>query len=380
MIDSAILDREVSAKTPEGVPIHVTYVPRPGLLSLAVVNFLFNVITLTIYRFWAKTRVRRHIWSSIHINGEPLEYTGTGKELFLGALIVFLVLILPLVILGVAISLWFGPQHPLVGVLQFAGITLVLLLTGMAIYRARRYRLSRTLWRGIRGTLVGSAWTYSLIYFGSLLLKGVTLGWSTPAMNTELQQRITREMRFGDAAFSFRGSAGPLYPAYAFCWFAAIAIVLMGLALFVGALGVIIYGELKELFETEGPGAKFSKVSLIAGVAAAGFVLYLLYGMVWTIYQAKEMNAFAAYTGFHQARLRLNATAPSLIRLWLGNIAIFIFTLGIGSPFILQRNVRYFCDRLTVDGTVDVEGIRQSKQPVLKRGEGLLEAFDIDGF
>jgi uncharacterized membrane protein YjgN (DUF898 family) len=293
---------------------------------------------------------------------------------------VFLVLILPLVILGVAISLWFGPQHPLVGVLQFAGITLVLLLTGMAIYRARRYRLSRTLWRGIRGTLVGSAWTYSLIYFGSLLLKGVTLGWSTPAMNTELQQRITREMRFGDSAFSFRGSAGPLYPAYAFCWFAAIAIVLMGLALFVGALGVIIYGELKELFETEGPGAKFSKVSLIAGVAAAGFVLYLLYGMVWTIYQAKEMNAFAAYTGFHQARLRLNATAPSLIRLWLGNIAIFIFTIGIGSPFILQRNVRYFCDRLTVDGTVDVEGIRQSKQPVLKRGEGLLEAFDIDGF
>ncbi|HEX9597499.1 MAG TPA: DUF898 family protein, partial [Anaerolineales bacterium] len=149
-----------SAKMARGMPIHVTYVPRRGLFSLSVVNFLLTLITLSIYRFWAKTKVRRHIWSSVHINGEPLEYTGTGKELFLGALVVFLLFILPLVLLAVGATLWLGPQHPLVGTLQVAATVLVLLLTGMAIYRARHYRLSRTLWRGIRGTLVGSAWTY----------------------------------------------------------------------------------------------------------------------------------------------------------------------------------------------------------------------------
>jgi uncharacterized membrane protein YjgN (DUF898 family) len=110
------------------------------------------------------------------------------------------------------------------------------------------------------------------------------------------------------------------------------------------------------------------------------FLLYVLYLAVWSIYGAKEMRAFAAYTGLHQARLRLDATGPSLFALWLGNLLIFISTIGIGTPFILQRNMRYFCDRLTIDGTVNIASIEQSREPVLKRGEGLAEAFDIDGF
>jgi uncharacterized membrane protein YjgN (DUF898 family) len=198
MSDLAVLIPPPESRTPGGVAIQVTYVSRRGLVSLSIVNFLLVVATLTIYRFWAKTRVRRHIWSCVHINGEPLEYTGTGKELFLGALVVFLLFVLPLVMLAVGLTLWLGPEHSLIGNVQMAGTALVLILFGMAIYRARRYRLSRTLWRGIRGTLIGSAWTYSFLYFGSLLLKAVTLGWSTPAMNLELRQRLVREMRFGD--------------------------------------------------------------------------------------------------------------------------------------------------------------------------------------
>ena len=60
--------------------LNFSYVKRPGLLKLTIVNFLLSVITLGFYRFWAKTNVRKHIWSSVHINGEPLEYTGTSME------------------------------------------------------------------------------------------------------------------------------------------------------------------------------------------------------------------------------------------------------------------------------------------------------------
>ena len=62
----------------QGNTIGIEYVPRPGLGRLAIVNFLLNLVTLTIYRFWAKTNVRKHIWSCVHINGQPLEYTGRG--------------------------------------------------------------------------------------------------------------------------------------------------------------------------------------------------------------------------------------------------------------------------------------------------------------
>ena len=174
---------------------------------------------------------RQHIWSSIRINGETLEYTGTGGELFRGALVVFLALILPTVVLFTVLTAVLGPQHPVLGAAQLFVLLLFLLLTGMAVYRARRYRLSRTYWRGIRGTLVGSSWKYSLVYFGSLILRGLTLGWSTPAMNLELQQRITREMRFGETAFSFRGRAGPLYPTYALCWFGLLGAIVLVLAI-----------------------------------------------------------------------------------------------------------------------------------------------------
>ncbi|MGH6875006.1 MAG: YjgN family protein [Aestuariivirgaceae bacterium] len=367
---TTLVDSQVERPARRGVPIAVTYVPRPGLASLAIINFLLMLVTLSLYRFWAKTKVRRHIWSCIHINGEPLEYTGTGKELFLGALIVFLLLILPIILILVTATVWLGQEHPVTGLLQTAVTVLVLLLTGMAIYRARRYRLSRTLWRGIRGTLVGSSWRYSLLYFGSWLLKIFTLGWSTPAMNVELQQRITRDMRFGETPFTFKGSAGRLYPAYALCWFLVTIVVLFGFALGSGVLYSLYYnGNLG-----------FPWAKLLAAGAVAAVAIYVLYFLAWTIYQAREMNAFAAYTGFDAARFRLTATAASLSALWLGNLFILLFTIGIGMPFILQRNVRYLCDRLTVDGTVDVESIRQSRQPLGKRGEGLADAFDIDSF
>lgn len=365
-----------AGESPADIPLRVTYVPRPGLVRLTLTNFLLNLVTLFVYRFWAKTRVRRHVWSCVHINGEPLEYTGTGKELFLGAVIVLLLFILPLVLVAVGATLWLGPQHPVAGALQFVGTALVLLLTGFAIYRARRYRLSRTMWRGIRGALTGSAMSYSLLYFGSFLLKGLTLGWSTPAMNTELQKRIVSNMHFGDTAFGFRGSAGPLYPAYGLSWF---GVVFLGLAVLAAAAALYWAAVLGLWRNLERISDSRWVVSLLI-LATGALLVYIVYLAAWSIYQAKEYRAFAAYTSFARARFELDARAPSLLGLWVGNLFIIVLTIGIFWPFVLQRNIRYFCDRLTVEGGVPVASIKQSTQPMLKRGEGLAEAFDIDGF
>lgn len=374
----------------KGVPISVTYVARRGLGRICILNFLFNLLTLSIFRFWGKTRVRRHIWSCVEINGQALEYTGTGKELFLGALIVFAVLFLPLIIATSVLATVFGPGHPAIFLFQITFALLILVLYGMAIYRARRYRLSRTLWRGIRGTLIGSPWSYSLLYFGALLLRSMTMGWSTPAMNLELQQRLTREMRFGETAFTFKGKAGPLYPAYALSWFATMLAVI-AVAIVAGAEAWWWFSdrwdELMHAFTPDtapqtGTGEVHAALvlKLIGLIAGSLLLLYLLVGMVWTIYQAREMTNFWSYTGIDRAQFRVHATVGSLIRLWLGNILIFIFSLGIATPFMAQRNVRYICDRLTIDGTVDVDSIVQSRQPLDRRGEGLADAFDIDIF
>jgi uncharacterized membrane protein YjgN (DUF898 family) len=363
-----------------GSPVSIEYIEKPGLGRIALLNFGLTLITLSIYRFWAKTNVRRHIWSCVHINGEPLEYTGRGGELFLGFLIVFAVLILPIFVTALVLQLTLGPQHPALVAFNFAVVLVVFLLWGMALYRARRYQLSRTLWRGIRGALVGSSLSYSLLYFAAILLRSMTLGWSTPAMNLNLQERMTGDMRFGSMPFRFRGRSGPLYGPYAICWVttAVVWIVVGGLA---GLAFYAIFGDtLKDIFSERSnrpPNMDILGLIVVAGVVAAYLLLAIVSALTWAFYVAREMSIFASYTTLDQARFRLDATGGSLILLILGNIVLILFTLGIAMPFAQQRLVRYFCTRLTVHGTVNVNQIMQSREVVGQTGEGLADAFDV---
>jgi uncharacterized membrane protein YjgN (DUF898 family) len=373
-------DSQVSA----GEEIRVEYVPRPGLGKLSIVNFFLNLITLTLYRFWAKTNVRRHIWSCVYINGQPLEYTGRGIELFKGALIVLGVFLLPFVLLIAFISIYLGPEHPALFAVQALLYLTVFVLWGAALYRARRYQLSRTLWRGIRGTLVGSSITYTLTYFGSMMAKSMSLGWTTPVLDTVLQEQIIGDMRFGDMAFKFKGRAGPLYPTYALCWFLTIAAVVVFCIIFGAEIAALVGPEVTKIFnEIFKPDAapttdQIWTVGRVAMVLFLTFIaLFLVIPMLWAIYSAKELATFASYTSAGNATFKLNATATSLISLVIGNLGILIFTLGIARPFVQQRLIRYICDRISVIGTIDIDHVTQSMAYVDKTGEGLADAFDI---
>jgi uncharacterized membrane protein YjgN (DUF898 family) len=380
-MDAQVPSHDPGRPAPGGEAIAVTYVERPGLLRIAIVNAILSVLTLTIYRFWARTRVRRHVWSCVRINGEPLEYTGTGMELFLGALIVFFVIGLPVVLVNIAIHLLLGPEHWLLIALPGFLTLFFLLLYGMAIYRARRYRLSRTLWRGIRGTLVGSSWAYTIRHFGALLLKIVTLGWATPAMNLMLESRITNEMQFGNQSFRFSGSAAPLYRKFALCWFLTVLVIvpLVGVAAWL-ALADNVQDLLGGIWDPDAPPSEEAIFGIVFGIFGVLILYALLSAVLWASYMVREMNVFASYTRYGDAGFSLAATTPSLIWLWISNLLLVILTLGIAQPYAVQRMFRYFCRRLTVTGTVDVAAMRQSQAALDKRGEGLVDAFDIDAF
>lgn len=360
--------------------IRIDYLPRPGLVRLALVNALLTLITLTLYRFWAKTNVRRHIWSCVHVNGEPLEYTGRGKELFLGALIVFAIFGLPAGLAIAVITIMKGPEHPAIAGVQLLLFFIVSVLWGAAIFRARRYQLSRTLWRGIRGGLEGSALTYTLLYFGSLMARSITLGWSTPALNFSLQEQMTGATRFGSLPFRFKGRAGPLYPAYAVSW----VLMLVAVIALIVATGVFLGPFLADLFkaaETEGaqPADAGNGAIIALIVVIGGLLLFVVYPLVWSVYAAREMALFAQCTTAGEARFDMRVKAREVIWLTLGNFLIVVLTLGIGRPFAQQRLVRFYCDRLTVTGTIDVDSIRQSSLALSRTGEGLADAFDVGG-
>lgn len=380
---------ETSAGDPAAAPesVNIEYVPHPGLAAIALSNFFLNLITLWIYRFWAKTRVRRHIWSSVQVNGEPVEYTGTGKELFLGFIVIMAIVFLPLTLVGFGLAFYYGPESPALVAFQLAIGAVLVTLYGFAIYRARRYRLSRTVWRGIRGALPGSALTYSGKYFAALLLSPITIGWSTPAMNLVLAEHINNDMRFGNTPFSFSGRAGPLYARFAVCWFGTIVAYLLVAALAIvlfysGAFDGIekAFAEIGGESNTSSGGKDANVLGMVAGLIAVYLLYVVIRSTIWSFYTARELNIFAQYTRFSGASFEFNATAWSLITLWLGNIALIIFTLGIAQPFVEQRIMRYFVERLNVHGQIDFASIQQSQAPLDKRGEGLIDALDLDAF
>jgi uncharacterized membrane protein YjgN (DUF898 family) len=79
-----------------------------SFLGLSLKNGLLNIVTLTLYRFWGKTEVRRRVWSTTYLNDEPFEYTGRGVELFIGFLIALGVIGLPFLVVVFAAQL-LGP-------------------------------------------------------------------------------------------------------------------------------------------------------------------------------------------------------------------------------------------------------------------------------
>ena len=62
---------------------------------IAFPNLLLTIVTLGIYRFWATARERRYLWSRTKFVDEHLEWAGTGMELFLGFVMVFVLFGVP---------------------------------------------------------------------------------------------------------------------------------------------------------------------------------------------------------------------------------------------------------------------------------------------
>ncbi len=193
---------------------------------LLVRGALLLICTLGIYRFWLTTDIRRFLWGNTEIAGDHLEYTGTARELLVGFLIAIAIL-LPLNILFFLAALDLGLIGRLSGVMAF---TLLALLGQFATYRARRYRLSRTIYRGVRFYQTGSAWAYAFFALMWWALIALTLGLAYPWAQNSLERFKMRHTFYGDLAGYFEGSALALFLRGLPLWLLVIGPLLGGIA------------------------------------------------------------------------------------------------------------------------------------------------------
>lgn len=389
------------------------------IFPIALVNLVLTFLTVGIYRFWAKTRLRRYFVSRVSFLNDPLEYSGTGLELFIGFCIVMAVLVPFFIVVGMLQGYFMRPgtDNLSSGVFEAAYLLSIYFLYNVAVYRAQRYRLSRISWRGIRGGQEGSALLYAAIAIGLGLVTLMTLGLVYPVMRRILiGYRINRAC-FGAQRLEFSGGLAKLFGAWLLPW-------LLGIALF----GGIAYIAGTAMVDAGGQNADPERIAEASRPLWSRYGMFLLplaiafpFAFIW--YRAVELRQWINGTGFDQLAIAshlnlfhillpyavyLLLLAAVVVATLFGLAGVLIATmsggahalpdgapaiLGVGAlvaiwliasllhPTVLQNwLLRNICRTLTIQGRFSPDTLFQNQQAIPRSGEGLADALDIDAF
>jgi uncharacterized membrane protein YjgN (DUF898 family) len=334
-------------------------------LPIAATNALLIICTLGIYRFWAAARQRRYLWSRTFLIDDNLEWTGTGREMFFGFLIVIAVLapfflffqfLLPALIAR-------GKTEAAGGILFLFYVALIY-LGGFARFRALRYRLSRSWWHGIRGGSDNPGWRYGGEYLGRYALSVLTIFIVYPWTATRLWNSRWNAMSFGPLEFRADLNAEGLKWRWAMLYLAPIASLVLG--------GIVGAMSLTALKSSSGP-----PPALGAIFVGAILVFYLAIPLLTLNWYAKYFRHAANATKLGDLEFGFDATTLQWLGLFLGNLALAILTLGLGITYWGYRNWAFMVRHMHVYGTIDIGDLTQSRTHAPREAEGFADAFDV---
>ena len=296
------------------------------LLAHGAVLLMF---TLGIYRFWLTTDIRRFLWSNTELAGESFEYAGTARELLLGFLIAITILV-PLYTAFFFLAFSAGAIGEMASSIAFVVLTL---LGHYAVYRARRYRLSRTIYRGVRFHQTGSAWRYAICALAWWTLILLTLGLAYPFAQSRLERFKMRNTFFGNLPGRFEGSGLNLLARGLLLWFLAIVPFVAGIVATLMAVDwstLAAADDIMSWLETSGLGGAV----VYAGLTCLW--LLLSFTILYPIFQAMLLRWWTSGLRFGDlavaSRLRTSQVFGVYARfLWYA----FLFTLAAGVIVII---------------------------------------------
>ena len=299
-----------------------------ALFGLMIVNVLLSIITLGIYSFWAKNKVREFHYGHTSLDGDRFASHGTGGELFAGALKAGLLMgLLGGGLTAITEMSRRGLIDPLVMFGAVAAFYLaIFFLMVIAVNGARRYRLTRSSWRNIRFSFHGRWQQFLGVVVGGAVLSVITLGLYTPWFQNSRRAFFVRNARFGSEPFLYDGKGKALFTEY-----------LKALRLTLPTLGLI-----------------------------------------WVWYAAFKHRYFWNHTAMRGARFRSTVSGGQLFGLIFTNGLLVLITFGLAMPWAITRTHTFYCNALSLHGTVDWAAIEQRAQTATATAEGLAESFDVD--
>lgn len=385
-------------------------------LKLLVRGAALTLVTFGFYRFWLTTDIRRHLWSHTLLDGENAEYTGTGRELLIGFLFALAILV-PIYLTYFLI----GIEAERTQAFASVPLGLFLVLFGyFATYRARRYRLTRTIWRGVRFWMQGSGWKYAFTAFGWGILVVLTLGAAYPWRAASLERYKMGHTFYGDLQGNFDARPIDFFKKGFWMWLVALVVVLGSFTGFVltatkyeslqGAGAFLIVAGMLSLFALPfiypffkalewrwwANGVSFGSTRLqceLRGGQLLGlfFKFLVITSVVTSVIAALVLAfgaAFAEIAGIELMKMNpesfndlLKGKGVVLLVAAAFGYLIVLLAAGVVQRFFLNHEYwKLITSTMTIVKPDAMEGVAAKGDLAHALGEGLADGFDIAGF
>jgi uncharacterized membrane protein YjgN (DUF898 family) len=294
------------------------------LIAMRVLNLLLSLLTLGIYSFWGKARVRRYVCGQAEFQGDWFAFHGTGRELLYGWLRALPALAFVFLIPTLLPLLWQHRISPLAG--QLSAVVAFLVLWPIARVGAYRYRLNRMSWRAIRFSYRGKARRYLGESVMGWLACAVTLGIHVPFLQVRLRRLLFNQTFFGNRGFQFPGRGFDLFPT----WLLALPLTVCS------------------------------------------------FGIGWAWWRALTHRYCWAHTTIGGSRFRCTATGAKLLGLWVGNFLVIVFTLGLGMSWAMLRTLRFWTKHIQLVGDPQLDTVEQDRRATSAMGESFADFLGFD--
>jgi len=385
------------------------------LVSRGAVLLMF---TLGLYRFWLTTDIRRYLWSNTELAGESFEYAGTAYELLLGFLIALAILV-PFYAAFFLLTLAPGNMWSLLGLL------ILIFLGQYAVYRARRYRLTRTIYRGVRFHQSGSAFLYSVCAVLWWALIVLSAGLAYPFAQSQLEHFKMRHTFFGNLPGRFEGSGWHLLVRGLPLWAFTVVPFTIGAVATIHAIdwNALNTGKGADIHATSIEGSGLEGIDVI--VALTGAWLLCSVALLYPIFHAILLRwwvsglrfgdvavrshlhiaqVFGVYARFFGYAILFTAFAGTLLGIGAFGLSKIIggsssmrdeiittvlslaayATIALGYWTIYQATVklgvwRCVIESLEVSNLAALEQVAAAGEPASPVGEGLADALNVGG-
>jgi len=359
-----------------------------------IVNTLLTIVTLGLYRPWAKVRSLRYFYGNTELDNASFDYHATGKQLFPSYLIAIVFFVLYILISQIS---------PILStILLFA----LLIALPWIVWRSLKYNFRMTSYRNVRFGFSGSlanSYMAILTYPVGLLIAGVVVTYfifsvipqpdnlkifmllfvfACPAyfaiVKTITSNFLINGSHFGQGQFSAKLNFKPLF-------FIMLKATGLGILLIVASC-IIIYGVgFKPLTQTlqglRGFGARPNPTMILAAFVIL-YAIFILVGMYVFSYVTARQRLYILSTMQLNNSVHFQSTlaANKLFIIVFTNLLLVICTLGLAYPWAMVRAYRYLVENISVQADEGFDRFisknDDNKGPL---GEELGDVFGVTG-